>query len=787
MNEKRDVYYIVLVLVFALIFLSFNFQEKISVELAPAAPYDCVVNDGNGDPIYAADNNERMWVLAGYEEQHILCYENQWWEEGSINDWQFANDVPKCTQKGNWYINNEHISSSTGIWKQGTLPSSCQQQIVLTCEQVDFNCDGVVSNIEDGLIISNFLSGNTGISNTIANNLITNNPYNCPKFGNYIQSLVNIGETDLTFTRMTQVYDKMIQCGSYSHYSFENNANNVINNKNGVATSITYSSGFKGLGGNFNGINSNVFIGNFNELFGKSFSVSMFVKPNYNYNALNQNQLSPFVYFSNQDSSKYFSINQHFNNVTAVLMNTNNGNEWKYGSYSFSSGNWIHVVAVYNKTSDKITLYVNGTQANLGNGNGLGGLSGTSGNLYFGKALNYYFNGMIDEVKVYNRTLSLFDVLNECGSICRSTPSPGPVSLSGKRVIYVTKSKWNGNFTFNSSKNSELIISGNSGVARADDICNKDPSKPKTGMTFKALIGTQSRNKDGSDWILSNKTLYYNPNGEVIGMTGNNKWYEFPLNRTISTQDYNVITGLTDSGRVNSENCFDYSTSNSSRKTGIGDSDSLNEEVIEEDDDNCDKDYHIYCVEFEGSGQAPICEPQWQNGSWSQTVNGIGCGVRTVTDLNNCGVLSGKPETTKTCPSQSLCGDRSVGIGETCDDGNIISGDGCSSTCQREIIPEPESECGNSIEEDGEECDDANTRNGDGCSSTCDEEVEEELDNSFWIYGFLIGIIILVILILIVVMFKKMKRRHEHHHGGVQVNSLKRGVREVLEMLQDMK
>ena len=58
---------------------------------------------------------------------------------------------------------------------------------------------------------------------------------------------------------------------------------------------------------------------------------------------------------------------------------------------------------------------------------------------------------------------------------------------------------------------------------------------------------------------------------------------------------------------------------------------------------------------------------------------------------------------------------------EECDDGNLISGDGCSATCEDEIAG---SVCGNFIEEIGEQCDDGNNVSGDGCDAFCDEETE---------------------------------------------------------------
>jgi len=46
----------------------------------------------------------------------------------------------------------------------------------------------------------------------------------------------------------------------------------------------------------------------------------------------------------------------------------------------------------------------------------------------------------------------------------------------------------------------------------------------------------------------------------------------------------------------------------------------------------------------------------------------------------------------------SFCGDGFVDFGETCDDGNIVGGDGCSATCQLEV-------CDNSVVDPGEQCD----------------------------------------------------------------------------------
>lgn len=120
--------------------------------------------------------------------------------------------------------------------------------------------------------------------------------------------------------------------------------------------------------------------------------------------------------------------------------------------------------------------------------------------------------------------------------------------------------------------------------------------------------------------------------------------------------------------------------------------------------------------------------------------------------------------------STAVCGNGAVESGEQCDDGNLVSGDGCSAICKAESCgdaivhsglseecdgsnlngsacstfgfsvgnllcngactfdksgcsnPVPAPLCGNAAIESGEQCDDGNLVLGDGCSATCKTE-----------------------------------------------------------------
>ena len=75
----------------------------------------------------------------------------------------------------------------------------------------------------------------------------------------------------------------------------------------------------------------------------------------------------------------------------------------------------------------------------------------------------------------------------------------------------------------------------------------------------------------------------------------------------------------------------------------------------------------------------------------------------------------------------ATCGNGNLEAGEQCDDGNAVSGDGCSSSCQVEAGWTCASanaacfakQCGDGIVAGNEQCDDGNTTSGDGCSATC--------------------------------------------------------------------
>lgn len=111
------------------------------------------------------------------------------------------------------------------------------------------------------------------------------------------------------------------------------------------------------------------------------------------------------------------------------------------------------------------------------------------------------------------------------------------------------------------------------------------------------------------------------------------------------------------------------------------------------------------------------------------TINGDRCSSSCLVEPPTCGDTTCDPaEACANCSADcgacpTICGNNVLEAGEECDDGNIRSGDGCTERCanERPAI------CGNNLKEEGEACDDGNLNSGDGCSASCQIEMPPPL------------------------------------------------------------
>ena len=196
---------------------------------------------------------------------------------------------------------------------------------------------------------------------------------------------------------------------SIATYQLDGDANDLTGNYNGTASNVTYSTGKFGQAGVFNGSSSYIDI-NYRLAANPSYSMSCW---------FNTSSTSQMAIYSDVDSN----ADSHTARIALRLMSSGNfgllmgdgSSSWYNESTSSSSyldGNWHHIVQVVNGTS--IKLYVDGNTTPIADLTSTVS-AGTVGerSIIFGRLGHFngqYFNGTIDQVRIYNKAISAADV-----------------------------------------------------------------------------------------------------------------------------------------------------------------------------------------------------------------------------------------------------------------------------------------------------------------------------------------------------------------------------------------
>jgi len=176
-------------------------------------------------------------------------------------------------------------------------------------------------------------------------------------------------------------------------YMLDNNATDISGNYNGTETNISYNTGKYGGAAVFNGSSSYI-SGTVGATATTSFS--MWVK-------INDSSTSQFIQVFDNNNFAIFIYSGKLNIQYASGSNSN-GVAWTISNAS----NWNHIAGTFASSSS--TLYVNKVQKTESMNNWVNAESVP----YIGNrnALDGYFNGEIDQVRIYDSALSATDVSN---------------------------------------------------------------------------------------------------------------------------------------------------------------------------------------------------------------------------------------------------------------------------------------------------------------------------------------------------------------------------------------
>lgn len=223
--------------------------------------------------------------------------------------------------------------------------------------------------------------------------------------------------------------------GIVASYSFTGNANDGSGNgNNGVvynATLTTDRFGHPNSAYSFDGSTSYIEVSGASILNNNDYTYSWWIKvaalPS-NGNAASMFEIGTEV---SVNPGQTFAINNNYLSTFGYLVNSGNTNSTStFVNYTSlpSVGTWYNLVIT---RSDSVKLYVNGVLQAVTSANGTNPYYYSPLDMYIGSRANafQYFNGIIDDINIYNRVLSQQEIADIVTAVKEESPINNEISI----------------------------------------------------------------------------------------------------------------------------------------------------------------------------------------------------------------------------------------------------------------------------------------------------------------------------------------------------------------------
>ena len=225
-------------------------------------------------------------------------------------------------------------------------------------------------------------------------------------FGNRLAN-TNAGGGGCTNT--VDNYNPFPDGGGVALYQLNGDATDVSGNYDGTASNVTYGTGQFGQAAQFNGSNSYVLIADSPALrLTGDYAISFWFKTN---------SIGAIQRLVNKDNANDFSggwalVLEPDSSITWVHNNGSTNQNWNTG-VSITANTWYYVTAVYSDSNNLRSFYLNGSLQNTITTNT--NVASETDVLLFGaygqsSPLGQYFNGSLDQVRIFNRALRPYEV-----------------------------------------------------------------------------------------------------------------------------------------------------------------------------------------------------------------------------------------------------------------------------------------------------------------------------------------------------------------------------------------
>lgn len=237
---------------------------------------------------------------------------------------------------------------------------------------------------------------------------------------------------------LTNAFGQAPTNGLVAYYPFNGDAQDASGNSNHGTTQngVTFAAdrfGNAGKAASFDGVNDRIMVNNHASLnFSSSFTSSFWVKMNVWAEAAN-NARGIISKKPNDNSVGYvFYKDGFYQSKINFRLKGNAAYDYIPSNSNVIINQWEFWTMVYNSTTGKVDIYKNGVLDKTLNTGNIGNMT-NSAPFYIGFSETWtgYFNGLIDEVRMYNRALSATEVLTLYGSENSSLSLTNPLRFGG--------------------------------------------------------------------------------------------------------------------------------------------------------------------------------------------------------------------------------------------------------------------------------------------------------------------------------------------------------------------
>jgi uncharacterized protein (TIGR02145 family) len=341
--------------------------------------------------------------------------------------------IETCFNNTSWVNNGNAVLQQTDVGYNGTL--YFRRDSLGTCTASPAGSFGFFESTQRPNMQFNFLPCTTSITNNInisgCGFAVLSSGDTVNHSGTYIDTLLNSMGCDSILNQIVTIHNPSI-CNPVPSYvttnglvgwwGFNGNAQDGSGNGNhgtvNGATLTTDRFGNQNGAYSFDGVNDFISV-NHNQALNlpgsnNSFSFSTWISPN----QTNQQELNVLSKGAgngmNSNDTYIFSVYNR-NKIGLELANFPSA-FWTYSSDSINFSLWNHVVAVYDNTLNSSKFYINGVLAGQQQYPLIPNSNGDAQPLFFGKQgwnCNCNFmNGLIDDIGIWNRTLTQQEITN---------------------------------------------------------------------------------------------------------------------------------------------------------------------------------------------------------------------------------------------------------------------------------------------------------------------------------------------------------------------------------------